>query len=95
LQQTGVLAGHDAVHIPALIQTAVVGQAATAVGAVFAAAMAHQTSHSIPEDELIAGHRLAITAALAAQQRRLGAHLDTCARDRPDALALMTRDFHQ
>ena len=86
LQQTGVLAGHDAVHLAAAVEAAIKLQTTAGIGAVVAVAVTHLAGHAIPEAELFGGHAVLIAALLAAHGMGLTAHGDGGGRNAPDAL---------
>ena len=92
LQQTGVLAGHDAVHLAAAVEASIklqtpVGRTTAGISAIVAVAVAHLAGHAIPEAELFTGHAVLIAALLAAHGMGLTAHGDGGGRNAPDALA--------
>ena len=95
LQQAGVLPGHDAVHIAALVEAPVERQAAAGIKAVRATAMAHLARHAIPEAELLAQYGLGVTALRATQALRLGADRNAGTGNRPDVLAAAAGDLQQ
>ena len=90
-----MLAGDDAVHLAAFVEAFVERKPSAGIGAVVARAVPHQAGHAIPKAELIGGDGLAIAAAMATQQLRLGTHLNPRPWDRPDAGSTLPGDFDQ
>ena len=81
-----MFAGDDAVHVTALVQPPVEGQASAWIKAVVARAMAHQAGHAVPHTQLVAQHALAVVAAATANQLGPGGDLQHLAGDGPDVL---------